>query len=77
MTGLFIVLIDGGQPLTTFKAPTIPVNLPQPSTSAAAATVSAPVPKPCYLLQCLAPGSALKRLNDSFADSAPSKLVAP
>ena len=73
----FIVLIDGGQPLPTFTAPPIPVSLSQPSTSAAAAMVSVSVPKPGYLLQCLAPGSARKRLNESLADPASSKRVAP
>jgi hypothetical protein len=77
MTSLFIVLIEGGQPLPTFTAPTVPVSLQQPSTSAAAAVVSAPLPKPSFLQQCLAPGSAHKRLHDSFADPAPSKRVAP
>jgi hypothetical protein len=77
LTSLFIVLIDGGQPFPTFTAPPNPVSLPQPSTSAAATAVSAIAPKTNYLLQCLAPGSACKRLNDSVGDPGPSKRVAP
>ena len=77
LTSLFIVVIDGGQPLPTFTAPSIPASLSQPSTSAAAAMVCVSVPKPGYLLQCLATGSARKRLNESLADPASSKRVAP
>jgi hypothetical protein len=76
MASLFIVLVDGGQPLPTFVPPPVPVGPPQPSTSAAAAVATAPVPKPGYLLQCLAPGSARKRPNDSRAEPAASKRVA-
>jgi hypothetical protein len=73
----FIVLIDGGQPLPTFTALPVPVSNPQPSTSAAAATVSVSVPRPGYLLQALAPGSARKRLNESLVEPVASKRVAP
>jgi hypothetical protein len=83
MAPLFIVLTDGGQPLTTFKTPAVSLSVNQPtqSTSQTVAT-TAPVSqaaRPNFLLQCLAPtgvSSPRKRPNESSADPAPTKRVA-
>jgi hypothetical protein len=81
MSSLFIVLTDGGQTLPTFAAPTLPVTQNQPSTSQlgtdANAVAIAPVTRPNFLLQCLAPYSARKRPHDAAPVApAPPKRVA-
>jgi hypothetical protein len=80
MAPLFIVLTDGGQPLSSFVAPTIPdnVQLPIPSGSAsnAVATVAPTGSKANFLLQSLAPTSTCKRPNESAPISTPTKRVA-
>ncbi len=78
MAALFIVLTDGGQPITSFKAltPNPPTDRPVPSTSNA--TTDAPVllAKPVFLLQSLAPNSSRKRPNASEHVPTPTKRVA-
>jgi hypothetical protein len=80
MASLFIVLSDGGQPLTTFHVPTpnSPNDQPMPSTSALSVATAGPVPvaRPSFLLQCLAPSIARKRPNESAVVSTPTKRVA-
>ena len=80
MAILFIVLTDGGQPLSTFTAPTLPepansslsANLPLNVATPTVATVT----RPNYLLQSLAPSSSWKRQIESADDSVPTKRVA-
>lgn len=77
LAALFIVLIDGGQPLPTFVAPVVPEPVARPgpsgSGSNAAATPAPLASKPNFLLQSLAPGSSRKRPNATAPVSTPTK----
>ena len=76
MTSLFIVLTDGGQPLTTFTvaATNLPVSQAGPSGSVLPAASVQPVAQPNFLLQSLA--NTRKRPNDSAPLSTPTMRVA-
>ncbi len=80
MAALFIVLTDGGQPVSTFKVPTPnpATDRPVPSTSNSNVTIDTPVlvAKPVFLLQSLASASTRKRPNASEHVPTPTKRVA-
>ncbi len=78
MAALFIVLTDGGQPITTFKVPTPNPTTERPVPSTSKATTGAPVlvAKPVFLLQSLASSSTRKRQNESEHVPTPTKRAA-